>query len=249
MDAFFHTFFDWSEIWGILPTLLTEGLKNTLLISLGAVLFGILLGLVLAMMLLSNTWILRLPARIYVDVFRGLPAILTISLVGLGFPAAHIRPFGTSPFGYAILAVGLISAAYSAEIFRAGIQSVNDGQMQAGRSLGMTYMQTMAKIIVPQGIRNVLPAFTNQFIVDIKASALVYLLGLSLGERELYFIAYQQQAVSYNSSALVASGLCYLMMTIPLTYVVNVWDKRLRDGKPQPKLIRVKKTQLSEAVQ
>lgn len=175
MDAFLHTFFNWDEMRKVFPTLLTEGIRNTLLIAVLAALLGLVCGLVLAMMLLSRLWFVKLPARIYVDIFRGLPAILTISLIGLGLPAAQIRPFGRSPVGYAVLAVGLISAAYCAEVFRSGIQSVNDGQMQAGRSLGMSNLQTMRKVIVPQGIRNVLPALTNRFIIDIKESSLVYL--------------------------------------------------------------------------
>lgn len=231
MDAFFHTFFDWSEMKAVLPTLLTEGIRNTLFIAVLAAIVGVVLGMVLAMMLLSRTWVVRIPARVYVDIFRGLPAIVTISLIGLGLPAADIRPFGRSPLGYAVLAVGLISAAYCAEVFRSGIQSVDGGQMQAGRSLGMSYLQTMRKVIVPQGVRNVLPALTNRFIIDIKESSLVYLLGLSAGERELYFIAHQQQATTYNSSALVAAGACYLLMTVPLTYLVNAWDRHLRHGR------------------
>lgn len=231
MDAFLHTFFNWDEMLKVFPTLLTEGIRNTLIIAVLAALLGLVIGMVLAMMLLSGLWFLKLPARIYIDIFRGLPAILTISLVGLGLPAAQIRPFGRSPLGYAVLAVALISAAYCAEVFRSGIQSVNEGQMQAGRSLGMSYLQTMRKVIVPQGVRNVLPALTNRFIIDIKESSLVYLLGLTLGERELYFIAHEAQATSYNSSALVAAGICYLLMTVPLTYLVNAWDRRLREGK------------------
>lgn len=230
MDDFLHTFFDWDEIWRILPSLLTEGVRNTLIIAISAVLLGLVLALGLMMLLLSPNALVRAPARIFVDIFRGLPALLTISLVGLGFPAAHIRPFGTSPFGYAILGVGLVSAAYTTEILRSGIQSVGDGQLQAGRSLGMSYIQAMRVIVIPQGVRNVLPALTNRLIIDIKESSLVYLLGLSAGQRELYFIAYQQQSVTYNSSALVAAGMCYLMMTVPLTYAVNAWDRRLRAG-------------------
>jgi His/Glu/Gln/Arg/opine family amino acid ABC transporter permease subunit len=230
VQDFFHTFFDWSEIAGVLPSLLSEGLRNTLLIAVLAVMFGLIVGVLLAVPLLSDNLLIRLPARVYVDVFRGLPAIVTVSLIGLGLPAAGIRPFGRSPLGYAVVAVGLISAAYCAEIFRAGIQAVPAGQMQAGRSLGMSHLMTMRLVIVPQGIRNVLPALTGQFIVDIKESSLVYLLGLGLGQRELYFIAQERQATSYNASALVAAGLCYLSITIPLTYLVNWMDRRMRHG-------------------
>lgn len=232
---FLHTFFNWHEIWNVLPSLLTEGLGNTLLIAALAIVFGLVLGMLLAVLLLSGRRLVRLPARLYVDVFRGMPAIVTVSLVGLGLPAAGIRPFGRSPLGYAVVAVGLISAAYCAEIFRSGIQSVPAGQMQAGRSLGMSYLSTMRVVVVPQGIRNVLPALTGQFIVDVKESSLVYLLGLSVGQRELYFIAQEHQAATYNSSALVAAAMCYLVITVPLTYFVNWLDRKMRDGPSGPR--------------
>ncbi|HEX3786565.1 MAG TPA: amino acid ABC transporter permease [Pseudonocardiaceae bacterium] len=231
MNDFIHTFFDWSQIKAVLPSLLSEGIWNTLLIASLALLLALVLGLLVAILLISpNRWV-RLPGRIYVDILRGLPAILTVSLVGIGLPLAGIAPFGQSPLGYAVVAVGLISAAYIAEIFRSGIQSVAAGQAEAGRSLGMSYLQTLTLIVVPQGVRNVLPALANQFIVAVKESALVYLLGLSVGERELFFIAQQRQAVTYNSSSFTAAAMCYLLITIPLTYAVNWLDRRLRDGR------------------
>ncbi|MDT7803395.1 MAG: polar amino acid transport system permease protein [Actinomycetota bacterium] len=231
MDDFLRTFFDFGEILNVLPALLTEGLRNTLLIAVLAIVFGVVAGVLLAMLLLSRRRLVRLPARIYVDVLRGLPAIVTVSLVGVGLPAAGLRPFGREPLGYAVLAIALISAAYSAEIFRSGIQAVPSGQLHAARSLGMPYLTAMRVVVVPQGVRNVLPALAGQFIIDIKESALVYLLGLGLGQRELYFIAQERQAATYNSSALVAAGLCYLLLTIPLTYAVNRLDQRMRDGR------------------
>jgi len=230
MHLFLQTFFDSDELLKAFPVLLTEGLRNTLLIAGLAIVFGVVLGVLLAMLLLSHRRWVRLPARIYVDVFRGLPAIVTVSLVGLGLPSAGIRPFGRDPLGYAVLAIGLISGAYSAEIFRSGIQAVPAGQLSAARSLGMSYLTAMRVIVVPQGVRNVLPALAGQFIIDVKESALVYLLGLGFGQRELYFIAQERQAATYNSSALVAAGLCYLLLTIPLTYAVNRLDRRMREG-------------------
>ncbi|MFC4501096.1 MULTISPECIES: amino acid ABC transporter permease [Streptomyces] len=230
MHLFLQTFFNPDELLKAFPALLTEGLRNTLLIAGLAIVFGVVLGVLLAMLLLSHRRWVRLPARIYVDVFRGLPAIVTVSLVGLGLPSAGVRPFGRDPLGYAVLAIGLISAAYLAEIFRSGIQAVPAGQLGAARSLGMSYLTAMRVIVVPQGVRNVLPALAGQFIIDIKESALVYLLGLGLGQRELYFIAQERQAATYNSSALVAAGACYLMLTIPLTFLVNRLDLRLRTG-------------------
>lgn len=232
-NALADTFFDWGLIARTFPRLISEGLLNTLTIAAGAIVLGVVIALAATMLLLSNRWWVRLPARIYVDVFRGLPVIITVMLVGVGLPAAGLRPFGTDPFGYAILAIGIISGAYTAEIFRSGVQSVDPGQLQAARSLGLSYLKAMRLVVVPQGIRRVLPAMAGQFIKDIKESSLVYLLGLAVGQRELYFIAQEEVARTYNSSPLIAAGICYLSLTIPMTYLVNYLDKRLREG-PRP---------------
>ncbi|MET9759408.1 amino acid ABC transporter permease [Streptomyces sp. NPDC006372] len=232
-EALLNTFFNWDLIAQTFPRLITEGLLNTLVIAAGAIVLGVVIALLAAMLLLSERRLVRLPARVYVDVFRGLPVIITVMLVGVGLPAAGIRPFGTDPFGYAILAIGIISGAYTAEIFRSGIQSVDPGQLQAARSLGLSYLKAMRLVVVPQGIRRVLPAMAGQFVKDIKESSLVYLLGLAAGQRELYFIAQEEVARTYNSSPLIAAGLCYLSLTIPMTYLVNHLDRRLREG-PRP---------------
>ncbi|WSQ14337.1 amino acid ABC transporter permease [Streptomyces sp. NBC_01231] len=232
-NALADTFFDWGVIAETFPRLISEGLLNTLTIAAGAIVLGVVIALAAAMLLLSNRWWVRLAARLYVDVFRGLPVIITVMLVGVGLPAAGIRPFGTDPLGYAVLAIGIISGAYTAEIFRSGIQSVDPGQLQAARSLGLSYLKAMRLVVVPQGIRRVLPAMTGQFVKDIKESSLVYLLGLAVGQRELYFIAQEEVARTYNSSPLIAAGICYLALTIPMTYFVNYLDRRLREG-PRP---------------
>jgi len=233
-DAFVRTFFNGEVILDTFPRLLAEGVRNTLLIAFLSIVLGVVIGLFFAVLLLSARWWVRLPARVYVDVFRGLPVVLTVMLIGVGLPAAGFRPFGNGAFGYAVLAIGIISGAYSAEIFRSGIQSVDPGQMQAARSLGMSYLTAMRLVVVPQGIRRVLPAMAGQFVKDVKESSLVYVLGLSVGERELFFIAHEEVARTYNSSPFIAAGLCYLSITIPLTYGVNWLDRRLRDGRAAP---------------
>jgi len=230
-NPFIRTFLNWDIILDSFPRLLAEGLRNTLLIALLSIVLGVVIGLVLAVLLLSKRWWVRLPARVYVDVFRGLPVVLTVMLIGVGLPAAGFRPFGTAAFGYAVLAIGVISGAYSAEIFRSGIQSVDPGQMQAARSLGMSYFTAMRLVVVPQGLRRVLPAQAGQFVKDVKESSLVYVLGLATGQRELFFIAQEEVARTYNSSPLLAAGLCYLAITIPLTHGVNWLDRRLREGR------------------
>jgi polar amino acid transport system permease protein len=228
-----RTFFDIEEMLAVLPTLITVGLLNTLTLAFFALLFAVVAGLLVALLLVSRSKVIRAPAFVYVDIFRGLPAILTIYLVGQGLPIAGIAPFGRSPYPYAVIAIGMIQAAYFGEIFRSGIQSLDRSQMLAARSVGMTYHQAMWLIIIPQAVRNVLPAAMNQFIVIVKETSLVYLLGLFTMQRELFSIAQDHAANSGNLSALVMAGILYCSITVPLTHVVNYLDRRFREG---PKL-------------
>ena len=227
-----RTFFDVDQIMAVMPDLIWIGIPNTLILSAIAILLGLLLGLVLAMMLLSRSAVLRWPARVYVDVFRGLPIVLTIYLVGQGLPIAGIRLFGQSAYPYAAFALGLIEGAYMSEIFRSGIQSVARGQMEAALAVGLSHFQAMRLVIMPQGIRRVLPALTGQFIHVIKGSSLVYLLGLLPDQREIFSIASDASHIQATLSPLVAGGLVYLMLTVPLTYAVNLFDRRMRAAMP-----------------
>lgn len=231
MENLGRLFFDVGIILDTLPALLREGLRNTLILSLGAIAIGLVAGLLLALVGISHRWWVRLPAKVYIDVFRGLPAILTISLVGLGLPAAGLRIFGRERLLYGMLALGLISTAYIAEIFRAGIQSVDRGQMEAARSVGMSYLLAMRLVIVPQAVRRVLPPLTNEAIAILKDSSLVFVVGLAAGERELTRVGQNIGQQTGNFSPYVAAGLVYLALTIPLTRVVNMLDKRFREGR------------------
>lgn len=234
------TFFDWQYIWQVFPDLLGTGLWNTLILALSSAVIGAVLGLGLALMGLSRARWLRWPARVYTDVFRGLPAIVTILLVGQGL-AVPLRPvIGTNPYPLGILALSLVAAAYSGEIFRSGIQSVHRGQMEASLALGMSDSLAMRLVVVPQGIRNVLPALVNQFILLVKDSSLVYFLGLLASQRDLFRIGQDLASNTGNLSPLTAAALCYLAITVPLTHFVNRIDKRLR--QPETKggpLLRV----------
>lgn len=231
MEQLGRLFFDVEIILDTLPALLREGLRNTLILSLGAIAIGLAAGLLLALVGISRRWWVRLPAKVYIDIFRGLPAILTISLVGLGLPAAGLRIFGRERLLYGMLALGLISTAYIAEIFRAGIQSVDRGQMEAARSVGMPYLLAMRLVIVPQAVRRVLPPLTNEAIAILKDSSLVFVVGLAAGERELTRVGQNIGQQSGNFSPYVAAGLVYLALTIPLTRLVNRLDTRLREGR------------------
>jgi His/Glu/Gln/Arg/opine family amino acid ABC transporter permease subunit len=230
LQRIFATFFDPALIAKALPELLATGLPNTLLLSVFASAIGIALGLLVAAGLLSGQRGVRLPCRAYVDILRGLPHILTVYLIGQGLPLAGLALFGGNTYGYAALAIGLIESAYFAEIFRAGFQSVERGQIEAARSTGMTRLQTLRHIVVPQGARRVLPPLTGQFILVIKATSLVYLLGLTVSQREMFAIAQDVAINNANLSPLTAAGLIYLALTIPTTYAVNAWDRRLRGG-------------------
>jgi His/Glu/Gln/Arg/opine family amino acid ABC transporter permease subunit len=232
MERVIELFFDLGLMRAALPALVTEGLRVTLTISVGAILIGLVAGMLLALLTISRRWWVRLPGVVYIDIFRGLPAILTIFLIGVGLPIAGVRPFGRVQVAYGILALGLIATAYIAEIFRAGIQSVDKGQMEAARSLGMPYLTAMRLVIIPQGLRRVLPPLTNEFIAITKDSSLVYILGFAPGARDLFRIGQNLQQQTGNSSAVVMAGIAYLAITVPLTRLVNHMDRRLREGKP-----------------
>ena len=234
LDNLVATFLDFDAMWQVFPQLLGVGLVNTLVISIAATVIGVVLGMIVAIMGISRSRWLRVPARIYTDVFRGLPAILTILLIGQGFARFSQSIFGPSPYPLGILALSLIAAAYIGEIFRAGIQSVDRGQLEACRALGLSYAKAMALVVVPQGIRRVLPALVNQFIAIVKDSSLVYFLGLLVGERELFRVGQDAAVLTGNLSPLVLAGIFYLIITVPLTHLVNYFDNRFRTGRRKP---------------
>lgn len=226
-----QTFFDVHLIARVMPSLLIVGLPNTVLLAVLASLIGIAVGLLIAGGLMSAHRPLRLPCRAYVDILRGLPHILTIYIIGQGLPLAGLSLFGSNTYAYAAFAIGLIEGAYMAEIFRAGLQSVERGQIEAARTLGMTRWQTMIHVTLPQGIRRVLPPLTGQFILVIKGTALVFLLGLTSSQREIFSIAQDSAINNANLSPLTAAGLLYLLLTVPMTYAVNAWERRMRVGQ------------------
>lgn len=231
MDDLLNTFLNWDYISQVFPALIGTGLLNTLILAAASAVIATALGMVLAVMGLSTKRWFRWPARVYTDIFRGLPAILTILLIGQGLGTIARPIVGTNPYPLGILALSLIAAAYIGEIFRSGIQSIEKGQLEASRALGMTYSKAMLLVVIPQGVRAVLPSLVNQFIALIKDSSLVYFLGLLASQRELFRIGQDAAATNGNLSPLVAAGFVYLVMTVPLTHLVNYIDKKLRTGR------------------
>jgi polar amino acid transport system permease protein len=237
LETLRQTFLDWPSMLAVLPIMLMVGLKNTLILAVSSTIIGVVIGLVLAVLGIARAPWLRVPARIYTDIFRGLPAIVTILLIGQGFARLGRMLFGPSPFPLGILALSLIAGAYVGEIFRSGIQSVERGQLEACRALGMSYAKGMRLVVIPQGVRRVLPALVNQFIGNIKDSSLVYFLGLLPSERELFRVGQDAAVDTGNLSPLLLAGMFYLLITVPLTHVVNYIDNRLRSGKRPTALV------------
>jgi polar amino acid transport system permease protein len=225
MNAFLQNFLDWPLLVESLPALLGTGLVNTLILSVISTVLGIVAGMALALCAVSHTRLLTWPAQVFIDVFRGLPAALVILVVGQGLAPIGLSLFGPNPYPLAIVALALVSSAYIAEIFRSGIQSVGRGQLSACLALGMNYWSAMRHVIVPQGVRRILPALANQFISIVKDSSLVYFLGLLTSQRDLFTIGQNAAVNTANLSPLVAAGVVYLLITVPLTHAINHIDR------------------------
>jgi polar amino acid transport system permease protein len=204
------------------PDVITLALKNTVLYTLSGFVVGLVLGMVIALMRLSSVGPYRWVAGVYIEIFRGLPALLIFIFVGvavpLAFPGTEIVG-GT--YGKVALALGLVSAAYMAETIRAGIQAVPKGQMEAARSLGFSPARAMVSIIIPQAFRIILPPLTNELVLLFKDSSLVLFLGVTLEERELSKFGRDLASQTANSTPILVAGLCYLLVTIPLGFVVR----------------------------
>ncbi|KUI22214.1 amino acid ABC transporter permease [Mycobacterium sp. GA-1285] len=225
------SFLNWDLYRQAVPDLLKTGLPNTMILTVSAAVIGLVLGMLLAVAGISRHRWLRWPARVYTDIFRGLPEVVIILLIGLGVGPVVGGLTGNNPYPLGIAALGLMAAAYVGEIFRSGIQSVEPGQLEASRALGFSYTASMRLVVIPQGVRRVLPALMNQFISLLKASSLVYFLGLVADQRELFQVGRDLNAQTGNLSPLVAAGFFYLLLTVPLTHLVNYIDNRLRRGR------------------
>lgn len=209
---------------------LTQGLGrallNTIAYTAGAFALGLVVGTLLALMRLSRVAPYRWLAGIYIEFFRGLPAIvvlLAFGLLPLAFPGLEI-PFGT--YGTVWAALGIVAAAYMSETIRAGIQAVPKGQVEAARSLGMPAGATTRKIVLPQAFRIVTPPLTNELILLVKDSSLAYIIGLSAQGFDLTKYGRDLANTNANLTPLVIAGLCYLVITLPLTYIVRRMEAR-----------------------
>ncbi|MEW9530403.1 amino acid ABC transporter permease [Microbispora sp. NPDC049125] len=214
-----------------LPALFTVALKNTVIYTVSGYVAGFVLGLLLALMRQSSVAPYRWIATTYVEIFRGLPALVIFLMIGslpLAFPGYHVPG---DVYGQVALGLGLVSAAYMAETFRAGLQAVPKGQMEAARSLGMPYLRAMVSIVIPQAVRIVIPPLTNEVVLLFKDSSLVQFLGLTGAQVELAKFGNDQASTFANPTPIFVSGLTYLLLTIPLGYAARRLEARQRAGR------------------
>jgi polar amino acid transport system permease protein len=232
--AFVGLFADWDRIATnffnleiareMFPRVLTVAARNTVLYTFLAFAFGLVLGLILALMRLSSIGPYRVFARIYIEIFRGLPALLTIFLIGFGIPIAFRVRWNI--LWYITLGLGLVAAAYMAETIRAGIEGVPKGQMEAARSLGMTHTRAMSSVVIPQGFRLIIPPLTNELVLLIKDTSLLFVLGTTPATVELLKFGRDGLQQNSNATPLIVVGAVYLLITVPMTQLVGVLERR-----------------------
>lgn len=195
------------------------GLQYTLFVALLSVLFGLVLGVAAAAMKISKFGPLRAVATGYINFIRGTPMLIQVYLVYYGLAT------GLPNMVAAILALSINSGAYSAEVIRAGIQSIDKGQSEAARSLGMSYFKSMRYVVMPQAIKNILPAMCNEFISTIKSTSIVSTIAI----HELMYQSNIVRSISFRSfEPLVVASVIYFTVTYILRLLVGLLERRLQ---------------------
>lgn len=209
-----RAFFSWPDIRAAWPNVL-EGFKLNIKMFMIAEPIVLAIGLVLAVVRVGKNPVmfpLRALATAYVDLFRGAPSLLVIMMLGFGMPALRIQNLPNSPVFWGTTACIITSAAYTAETFRAGIESVHPSQRSAARSLGLTNLQTFRYVILPQGIRAVIPPLISGFVSLQKETALVSTIGPLEATRQAQIYA----SLNFNYSSYICTAVLFILLTIPL---------------------------------
>ena len=209
------------------PNIIVIGLRNTILFTLIAFAGGLLLGILFALMKLSSIGPFRWFATGWIELFRGLPALLTIFAMTYILPIALGWKVPGGPVGSALIGLILVASAYMAEVIRAGIQAVPKGQTEASRSLGMSPMKTTFWIIIPQGFRIIIPPMTNEFVLLLKDTSLMFIAGSFIWSKELTTFARDANTSEANATPLIIAALLYLVVTIPLTRFTAWLERRM----------------------
>ena len=203
-----------------------NGAITTIELSIVGVLLGFTLGVLLALMKISKSKILNIIASIYIEIVRGTPMLVQIMIVYFGLKKVIPEQFTilNAPMFLCSLSISLNSAAYIAEIIRSGISSIDKGQMEAARSLGLNHKQAMKKVILPQAIKNILPALVNEFITLIKESSITYTVGVG----ELMYAGKSISSGIYEPvRPFIYTALVYFIMTFSLSKAMGRLERRL----------------------
>ena len=214
----------WKSYWQVF---LFQGLKNTLLLTCISVALGTLLGTFIAMAKMSKIAPLRWIFSVYIEVLRGTPILLQLYLFYFVLP--NLLPFlELSPFMWVAIAMCVNSGAYVSEVIRSGIQAVDKGQTEAARSLGLSQSQTMMRVVLPQAVRNILPALGNEFIMMLKETSLAstFFLGDLMTSHKIV-----SGATYLQLESLIIVGAIYLCITFPLSKLVNWFEKKMSNEK------------------
>ncbi|MGD6834473.1 amino acid ABC transporter permease [Sutcliffiella halmapala] len=215
-------FLDFSAISGSIGYIL-EGLKVTLQVVALAGVIGFIIGTLLALCKIGRIKLLTIMADIYTSIFRGTPLVLQLMIIYYGLPQAI--GINLEPVTAAVLAFGLNSGAYISEVIRAGILAVDKGQREAAMALGVPYGQMMKDIILPQALKNILPALMNEYITLTKESAIVTVIGVSDVMRRSYMVGSNTYAFL---EAFIFAGLIYYVLVMILTLLGKVIERRMR---------------------
>ncbi|OWY14142.1 ABC transporter permease [Thioclava sp. JM3] len=221
--TFFDTFLNFEVLQRSVPMLLS-GLWLTLQLGVASIVAGLVLGLILSMLRLYGVAPVRLLTKIYIDVFRSIPLLVLLIVVYYALPFLGVR---LSSFASAMTALTLVSGAYTAEIFRAGIEAIPNGQFEASEALGLSHCQTMVDVILPQAIRIVIPPLTNNSINVMKDTALASVVAMP----DLLKQATQAQALAANPSPLIGAALIYIVFLWPAVLLVSRLENRFNSGR------------------
>jgi polar amino acid transport system permease protein len=211
----------------MLPEVITVAARNTIVYTALSFVFGLAIALALALMKISSIRPYRAFAIGYIELFRGLPALITLIFIGFGLPIAFegFRAIG-GRVGAGVLGLSIVAGAYMAETIRAGIEAVPRGQVEAARSLGMSKSRTMFAIVLPQAFRIIIPPLTNEMVLLIKDTSLFFVLGTVPLTKELTKFARDFMIGTRNATPLTVAAIVYLLITLPLTYLVSRLERR-----------------------
>jgi polar amino acid transport system permease protein len=217
-----QTFFNSEVMLNALPALM-RGLGNTLLLSIMSIVFGTVAGLAISLVRLYAPWIVRSIAIAYIDLFRAIPMLVVLILIYYALPFLGIL---LSSWTAAVLAFSIVMSAYSAEVFRAGIEGVPKGQFESAAALGMSFPLTLRRIVLPQAIRAILPPMTGNCVSMCKDTSLASTVALP----ELLNEATNAQAHFANPSPLIMAAVVYVVLLWPMVRLVGVLERRLQTG-------------------